>query len=729
MNKKPLYLQMFSIHGLVRSRNMELGRDADTGGQVLYVVELATALSRRPEIGSVDVVTRRIEDKTVSEDYAEPIETVTKKCRIVRVPFGGKKYMRKELLWPYLEECVDKVIKFNKQQNKIPDLFHGHYADAGYVCMRLSEIFDRPFVFTGHSLGRPKRQRLMENGMKEEEIVKKYKIDQRISVEEDILSHVDHVVTSTSHEIEEQYGMYEVGNEPEYSVIPPGLNLDKFYPYYKESQNDLKLYARASVREELNRFFTHPDRPLVLSLCRPDKRKNISGLIDAYGRDSELQTMANIAIFAGIRKDISRKEENERQVLTEMLLHMDKYDLYGSMAIPKQHDFDFEVPELYRMAAESRGVFVNAALTEPFGLTLIEASACGVPVIATANGGPVDIVRNLDNGFLVDVTDPEKISKAIKKVLSQHEIWKRCSKNGIVNVQKHYTWTAHVDRYLELLKSVTSRPPASTTSVSIEKGKSFGNRLIELRAFLITDIDDTLIASSNAEPEMLIDFLQKHYDRLGFGVATGRTVSSAREHLKEHGLPVPDVLITSVGSEIYYGNRDRFDRGWHNHISHRWQPDKIKSVLEAIPFLTLQEEEVQRQFKISYYMEPGKDRLAAIHRELTRNRCRYNLIYSQNVFLDILPYRASKGKAIRYLSYKWEIPLSRIVVCGDSGNDEEMLRGDTMGIVVGNYSPELEKLKGQKKIYFANEEYCQGIMEGIRHYNMDRWLPAGEETT
>ena len=95
---------------------------------------------------------------------------------------------------------------------------------------------------------------------------------------------------------------------------------------------------------------------------------------------------------------------------------------------------------------------------------------------------------------------------------------------------------------------------------------------------------------------------------------------------------------------------------------------------------------------------------------------RYNLIYSHNKYVDILPYRASKGKAIRYLSYKWEIPLKNFLVCGDSGNDEEMLRGEPLAVVVGNYSSELEKLRGRKNIYFAKQKYAGGILEAIQRF-------------
>jgi sucrose-phosphate synthase len=81
-----------------------------------------------------------------------------------------------------------------------------------------------------------------------------------------------------------------------------------------------------------------------------------------------------------------------------------------------------------------------------------------------------------------------------------------------------------------------------------------------------------------------------------------------------------------------------------------------------------------------------------------------------------LPHRASKGKAIRYLSYKWEIPLGHFITCGDSGNDAEMLRGEPMGVVVGNHSAELNSLKGLKKIYFAKKPLAGGILEGIQKY-------------
>jgi sucrose-phosphate synthase len=720
MASKGYYIQMFSVHGLLRSENMELGRDADTGGQIKYVIELANALSQREEVKLVELFTRLVSDKAVSKDYAKPVERVNDKFKIVRIQCGGRKYIRKELLWLHLDEFVDKTIKYIKQQKMIPDIVHGHYPDAGYVAMQLAEIFGITLIYTGHSLGRSKLNSLLNNGMKEADIDKKFKINHRINMEEAILKHTDLIVSSTRHEIKDQYGQYDNSDIPKFRVIPPGLDIEAFYPFYHDilpetEKDEARMYAHASLIEELNRFFMHPDRPVILSLCRPDKRKNIAGLITAYGDDLELQSMANLAIFAGIRKDISKMEDNERDVLTEILLLMDKYDLYGKIAIPKKHDFEYEVPELYRIAAEKRGVFVNSALTEPFGITLIESAACGLPVIAPNDGGPRDTIKNCKCGLLVDTTNTKALATAVKKIITDNEKWKQYSKAGIMNIRKYYTWESHAKTYLKEIKQVAGSPDREKMEVAVP-GDAIGKRLASLSHFIITDIDNTLIGEQNDHLKDLLNILKKHRDTIGFGVATGRTVDSARKYLEKNGVHCPDITISSVGAEIYYGNNIHFGKGWAAHISAKWNRKKIVNTLKDLPFLTYQEEDTQRKFKVSYNMRPGKDRLEKIHERLLRNKCRYTLIYSHDTYVDILPYRASKGKALRYLSYKWEIPLNNFLVCGDSGNDEEMLRGDLLGAVVGNYSPELETLKGQRRIYFAKQKYAGGILEAIKHY-------------
>jgi sucrose-phosphate synthase len=335
--------------------------------------------------------------------------------------------------------------------------------------------------------------------------------------------------------------------------------------------------------------------------------------------------------------------------------------------------------------------------------------------VAPNDGGPKDIIGNCRCGLLVDPTDTGAIAAAAKKVISDNDTWKKYSKDGILNIRKYYTWESHAATYVQETKKTISDYGEAKMKVAVPTD-AIGKRLAALHFFIVTDIDHTLIGKDNPELHTILDLLQKYRKEIGFGVATGRTVESTVAHLKQYEVPPPDVIISSVGSEIYYGPGLHAGRGWTTHISAKWNRSKMVKLLDEFDFLTYQDEATQRKFKISYDMEPAKDRLAIIHDRLLSHKCRYNLIYSHNKYLDILPYRASKGKAIRYLSYKWEIPLSNFLVCGDSGNDEEMLRGEPRAVVVGNYSSELKKLKNSRKIYFAKKPYAGGILEAIEHY-------------
>ena len=733
MSTKNLYIQLFSLHGLIRGNGSELGRDADTGGQVKYVLELARALALREDVEQVDLVTRLIDDKVVSPDYSREIEPLSEKARIVRIQCGGRKYMRKELLWPHLEEFIDKTIKFLKKQQRTPDIFHGHYADAGYVAKELAKAFAVPFVFTGHSMGRNKKEKLLADGLSLQNINRQYAIDTRIREEEGIIEKAGLIVTSTQQEIDRQYGLYENFESGRYRVIPPGIDLETFYPYYNYQLDSEHIpeeikQARIALLKELQRFWGHPEKPFILALCRPDHRKNISGLVEAYGTNPELQAIANLAVFAGIRQNIAEMEENERAVLTDMLMQMDKYDLYGKLAIPKKHNFETEVPELYRLSAESRGVFVNPALTEPFGLTLIEASACGLPIIATNDGGPVDIVKNCSNGILVDARKPSEIAAAIKSILVDDSKWDEFSNNGITGVRNHYSWASHCHKMMQHIRELfpnlqTDNIPGKTLSTKFAERPPFGKRLTSSGYLMITDIDNTLVGD-NASMLHLLKLLEQYRESIAWGVATGRSLELTIEAMTEYDIPVPDILICSVGTEIYYGPDLRMDKGWQQHISDKWKPEQIKATLQELDFLSSQEAEGQRAHKISYYMEDKPDYLAEVHRRLWEEKMPCEVIYSHGQFLDILPKRASKGKAIKYLKYKYEFPSSKVMVAGDSGNDEDMIRGNDNGLVVGNHSEELEKLRGKVRIYFSSKTYAAGIIDGLVHYG---FIPPHED--
>ena len=595
--ERGLYIQMYNIHGLIRGNNLELGRNSDTGGQTNYVLEFAKTLSKMKEVEKVEIFTRLIQDKSISKDYSIPVEKVNDKLDIIRLRCGGGKYIRKELLWDYLEEFVDKTIKYIKTNQRLPDIIHSHYADAGYVCSQLTRFFGIAMIHTGHSLGRVKLQSLRLENMSDQEIEKRFKISRRLEAEERALLYSDRIVTSTKQESEEQYSLYENTNPSKFVVIPPGIDLKKFYPFnQKREWNEEEGQIRSNIRDELWKFFTNMYKPLILSLCRPDRRKNISGLIKAYGESKSLQEKANLAIYAGIRKDIQDLPDDEREVLTDILLLMDKYNLYGKMAIPKTHNFEDEVPEMYRIAAETKGVFVNSAFSENFGLTLIEAASSGLPVVATNDGGPRDIIDNLMNGILIDVSNSKNISSSVEEVLDNEELWKNYSNNGINRVNHYYSWEAHTKRYLEMINELLQHH-SEESKTFIQTGKSF----FKYKKLIILDIDDTI----TGDPEALIklrELLRGRDEDIGFCVATGRTIESAKEVLEQNSFILPDVIISSVGSEIYYNDNGVYvySTSWESHIKNSWKPDKIRDLLSNLDFIEYQEAANQRKYKVSY---------------------------------------------------------------------------------------------------------------------------------
>jgi len=92
MRLKFLHLHLL---GLIRSKNLELGRDADTGGHTQYVLELIKSLANTSEVDQVDLVTRLIDDPKVDDEYSQAEEFVEPGVRILRFQFGPNKYLRK----------------------------------------------------------------------------------------------------------------------------------------------------------------------------------------------------------------------------------------------------------------------------------------------------------------------------------------------------------------------------------------------------------------------------------------------------------------------------------------------------------------------------------------------------------------------------------------------------------------------------------------------------------
>ena len=116
-------------------------------------------------------------------------------------------------------------------------------------------------------------------------------------------------------------------------------------------------------------------------------------------------------------------------------------------------------------------MFVNPALTEPFGLTLIEAAACGLPIVATEDGGPIDIIRNCQNGLLINPLDKAAMAEALLQTLTDNKEWRRLARNGIQGVRRHYSWQAHVEKYLAVIHPLVEKTePLSRMNLSRRSG-------------------------------------------------------------------------------------------------------------------------------------------------------------------------------------------------------------------------------------------------------------------
>ncbi|XP_058103267.1 probable sucrose-phosphate synthase 2 isoform X2 [Magnolia sinica] len=479
-----------------------------------------------PGVYRVDLFTRQVSSPDVDWSYGEPTEMLTSGsydgdgndvgessgAYIIRIPCGPRdKYLHKELLWPYIQEFVDGALAHILNMSRVlgeqigggqpvwPYVIHGHYADAGDSAALLSGALNVPMVLTGHSLGRNKLEQLLKQGRQsKEDINTTYKIMRRIEAEELSLDAAELVITSTKQEIDEQWGLYDgfdVKLEkvlrararrgvnchgrymPRMVVIPPGMDFSSVVIQEDtvEAEGELATLvgtdgssprAVPPIWSEVMRFLTNPHKPMILALSRPDPKKNITTLLKAFGECRPLRELANLVLIMGNRDDIEEMSAGNANVLTTVLKMIDKYDLYGQVAYPKHHK-QSDVPDIYRLAAKMKGVFINPALVEPFGLTLIEAAAHGLPMVATKNGGPVDIHRALNNGLLVDPHDYKAIADALLNLVAEKNLWLDCRKNGWRNIHL-FSWPEHCRTYLTRVAACRMRHPQWQTDTPLE---------------------------------------------------------------------------------------------------------------------------------------------------------------------------------------------------------------------------------------------------------------------
>lgn len=247
---------------------------------------------------------------------------------------------------------------------------------------------------------------------------------------------------------------------------------------------------------------------------------------------------------------------------------------------------------------------------------------------------------------------------------------------------------------------------------------------------LFTDLNRSLLGDEESL-QTLIRLVRQNRKRMKFGINTGLRLDAALRLLKKHGIPEPDVLITSAGTEITFAPKLTEDTGWTRHIEKQWTPQQVRRVLKDVPGISLRSADQQSDFKISYLYDadeaPSIDDISA---RLFQEDQAVNIIFSHGNFLNIVPIRASKGLALRHVVAKFNIPLERVLAIGGSGADEDMMRGNTLAAIVGNRAhEELSQLTEGASIHFARKPYAAGILEAIDFYDFLGECKAPDQAT
>ncbi|WP_182086572.1 HAD-IIB family hydrolase [Aureimonas sp. ME7] len=678
-----MFILHVALQGCLRARDVEYGLTADTGGHIRYLLDLVEASTQDEAVSRIVVATRRFESR-LGAHYAERSERIGPKAEIVRLDTRQSGYLEKEALHTEVESFAESLIAFIERQETRPDVLHAHYADAASVASIVEARLGIPFVFTAHSLGRVKRQAM--NGA----LVHDDSLARRIEAEDGALANASLVIASSRDEAEVQWAGSETYEPGRIRILAPG--------------SDLQSFAGApscpKVDASIDRFLQDPSKPAILALARPVRKKNLAALVQAFGESPALQKKANLILVAGTREDYADLDGDMAETVAELLHLIDRYDLYGRVAYPKHHRPE-DVPAIYAYARERGGLFVNPALNEPFGLTLLEASAAGLPLVATDSGGPNDIVEMCGNGVLVNPRSPSAIAEAALAILSDEALHARYARAG-AKVAEAYDWTRHAERYHALLASLTGADKA------VERPEQL----------LICDIDNTLVGC--AEGIRTFGTWRKDQPGLAFGVATGRSFHSALAILEQQDAPRPQVIISSVGSEIYHldpnGTTYTQDAEWRRIVSRDWDPAAARRALARIPGLLPQAPLEQRSHKLSYFTDGQPGIVARIRASLERAGLRCSVIHSHGRYLDVLPLRASKGTAVDFVRRSYELAENAVFVAGDSGNDIEMLRTIPQAIIVANFSDGLATLPALRHSYVARATHARGVIEGVLHF-------------
>lgn len=231
--------------------------------------------------------------------------------------------------------------------------------------------------------------------------------------------------------------------------------------------------------------------------------------------------------------------------------------------------------------------------------------------------------------------------------------------------------------------------------------------------WLISDIDGTLTGDPAALAELTLR-LERNHDRIGFGVASGRSPELVAEAVAEFSLPQPELVIASVGTQI--SGAGISPEQWPAGQLADWRPAELRELLSGLAGIELQSEAGQGPHKLGFLASAAAAQQA--RQAVSSAGLKANLLHSAGEFLDVLPAGVSKGSAVRFFAARSGLPLERIVVAGDTGNDRDMLLCGARAILVANHTAEVSDLVHEPAVFSSHARHAAGILEGLSHYRV-----------
>lgn len=488
-------LVILSPHGYFGQANV-LGLP-DSGGQIVYILDQVRALENemRKNISEqglnitpqILIITRLIPDALVGTTCNQRTEHIlgTERARILRVPFreaNGEivtQWLSRFKIWPYLERYADEVAKeVCTDLAGRPDLIIGNYSDGNLVASLLSQRLHVTQCNIAHALEKTK---YLFSDLYWKENDAQYHFSCQFTADLIAMNSADFIVASTYQEIagkEDSVGQYESYNaftmpgmyrivhgidvfDPKFNIVSPGAD-DNVYFSYKDEKRRLaalhpeldELIYGTNPRDDAKGILSDRAKPILFTMARLDHIKNVTGLVEWYGRSKELRQEANLVVIGGyVDASLSTDHEEQSQIqkMHELIRNhrLDENIRWLGVRLDKNMS-----GELYRYIADKRGIFVQPALFEAFGLTVIEAMVSGIPTFATRYGGPLEIIEEGVSGFHIDpnhgAETVAKIVDFLRRCREQPQYWEDISEGGMQRVNSRYTWGLYAERMMSL---------------------------------------------------------------------------------------------------------------------------------------------------------------------------------------------------------------------------------------------------------------------------------------